>query len=89
MSDDLTLAEAERAIAVLFQSVGVLRGLLYSARTGQATRGEFDRILDSNSGDSIKKLVGAKTFEHVMRLSEALPSEDRDALLSIKHEPYG
>jgi hypothetical protein len=88
MSDHLTLIAAERAIAVLFQTVAVCRGLLYSARTGDATAGEFERILDSTSGDTIKKLVGAETFKHVMRLAEALPPEDRDVLLSIKDEPY-
>jgi hypothetical protein len=88
MADDLKLPEAERAIAVLYKTVAVLRGLMYSARSGLATQGEFDRILDSTNGDAIKKLVGADTFKHVMQLAEALPNEDHDALLSIKDEPY-
>jgi hypothetical protein len=88
MSEHLKLADAERAIAVLFKTVAVCRGLLYSARTGDATQGEFERILESTSGDTIKKLVGADTFQHVMRLAEALPREDHDVLLSIRDEPY-
>jgi hypothetical protein len=88
MSEPLKLVDAERAIAVLFQTVAVCRGLLYSARTGDATSGEFERILDGTSGDTIKKLVGEETFKHVMRLAEALPPEDRDVLLSIKDESY-
>jgi hypothetical protein len=88
MFKSLTLQDAERAIAVLFQTVAVCRGLLYSARSGDATPGEFERILDSTSGDTIKTLVGAETFQHVMRLAEALPPEDRDVLLSIRDEPY-
>jgi hypothetical protein len=50
----MTPTDAERAIAVLFQTVAVCRGLLYSARTGDATPGEFERILESTSGDAIK-----------------------------------
>jgi hypothetical protein len=50
----MTLTDAERAIAVLFQTVAVCRGLLYSARTGDATPEEFERILESTSGDTIK-----------------------------------
>jgi hypothetical protein len=88
MSKHLTLEDAERAIAVLFQTVAVCRGLLYSARSGDATPREFERILDSTSGDTIKKLVGEDIFKHVMRLAEALPQEDRDVLLSIRDEPY-
>jgi hypothetical protein len=88
MSEHLKLADAERAIAVLFKTVAVCRGLLYSARTGDATPGEFERILDSTSGDTIKKLVGEDIFKHVMRLAEALPQEDHDVLLSIRDEPY-
>jgi hypothetical protein len=88
MSEPLKIAEAERAIAVLYKAVGVCRGLLYLARSGDATPGEFERLLDSTSGDTIKKLVGEETFQHVMRLAEALPPEDRDVLLSIRDEPY-
>jgi hypothetical protein len=88
MSEHLQLADAERAIAVLFKTVAVCRGLLYSARSGDATPGEFERILDSTSGDTIRTLVGADTFEHMMRLAEALPQQDQDVLLSIRDEPY-
>jgi hypothetical protein len=88
MPDDLKMPEAERAVAVLYKTVAVLRGLMYSAGSGHATQGEFERILDSTSDDAIKKLVGSETFKHVMRLAETLPAEDHDALLSIKKEPY-
>lgn len=88
MSETRTTAELERAVAILHQTVAVLRGLLYSARSGDATRGEFDRILDSTNGDALSKLIGQDVYKDVMRLSENLPAEDRDTLLSIKDEPY-
>jgi hypothetical protein len=88
MLEPRTTAELERAVAILHQAVAVLRGLLYSARSGDATRGEFDRILDSTNGDTLSKLIGPEIYKDVMRLSETLPPEDRDTLLSIKDEPY-
>jgi hypothetical protein len=88
MPEPRTPAELERAVAVLHQAVAVLRGLLYSARSGDATRGEFDRILDSTNGDTLSKLIGSDVYKDVMRLSESLPAKDRDILLSIKDEPY-
>jgi hypothetical protein len=88
MHEPRTVDELERAVAILHQAVAVLRGLLYSARSGDATRGEFDRILESTNGDMLSKLIGPETYKDVMRLSESLPPEDRDALLSIKDESY-
>jgi hypothetical protein len=80
--------DSDRAIAVLAKAVAVCRGMLYSARTGDATQGEIERILESTGQDSLIALMGKDTYNHVMRLSEALPEEDRDALLSIRDEPY-
>jgi hypothetical protein len=88
MPQPRTTAELERAVAILHQAVAVLRGLLYSARTGDATRGEFDRILDSTNGETLSKLIGPDVYKDVMSLSESLPPEDRDTLLSIKDTPY-
>jgi hypothetical protein len=80
--------DADRAIAVLHKAVAVCRGMLYSARTGDATQGEIERILESTGQDSLVTLMGQETYNHVMRLSEALPEKDHDALLSIRDEPY-
>jgi hypothetical protein len=88
MPEPRSRAELERAVAILHQTVAVLRGLLYSARSGDATRGEFDRILDSTNGDTLSKLIGSDVYKDVMRLSESLPPEDRDTLLSIRDDPY-
>ena len=41
--------DADRTIAVLAKAFAVCRGMLYSARTGDATRGEIERILDPKS----------------------------------------
>jgi hypothetical protein len=41
MTERPTTQELERAIAVLHQAVAVLRGILYSARSGDATKGEM------------------------------------------------
>jgi hypothetical protein len=80
--------DADRAIAVLHKALAVCRGMLYSARTGDATQGEIERIIESTGQDSLVALMGQETYNQVMRLSEALPSEDRDTLLSIRDEPY-
>jgi hypothetical protein len=80
--------DADRAIAILHQALAVCRGMLYSARTGDATQGEIERIIESTGQDSLVTLMGQETYNQVMRLSEALPSEDRDTLLSIRDEPY-
>jgi hypothetical protein len=80
--------DADRAIAVLHKALAVCRGMLYSARTGDATQGEIERIIESTGQDSLVTLMGQETYNQVMRLSEALPSEDRDTLLSIRDEPY-
>jgi hypothetical protein len=80
--------DSDRAIAVLHKALAVCRGMLYSARTGDATQGEIERILESTGQDSLVALMGKETYNQVMRLSEALPEEDRDALLSIRDAPY-
>ncbi len=80
--------DSDRAIAVLAKAVAVCRGMLYSARTGDASQGEIERILESTGQDSLIALMGQDTYNHIMRLSEALPEKDRDALLSIRDEPY-
>jgi hypothetical protein len=80
--------DADRAIAVLHKAVAVCRGMLNSARTGDATQGEIERILEGTSEESLIALMGQDTYTHVMGLSEALPPEDRDVLLSIGDDPY-
>jgi hypothetical protein len=80
--------DADRAIAILFQALAVCRGTLCSARTGDASRGEIERHLESTGQTTLIALMGAETYQQVMRLAEALPPEDRDTLLSIKDEPY-
>ncbi len=80
--------DADRAIAVLHKAVAVCRGMLYSARTGDATQGEIERILEGTGQESLIALIGQETYNHVVRLSEALPPEDRDVLLAIRDEPY-
>jgi hypothetical protein len=80
--------DSDRAIAVLHKALAVCRGMLYSARTGDATQGEIERIIESTGQDSLVALMGQNMYNHVMRLSEALPEKDRDTLLSIRDEPY-
>jgi DNA-directed RNA polymerase specialized sigma24 family protein len=80
--------DADRTIAVLYQAVAVCRGMLYSARTGDATQREIERILEGTGQESLTALLGQETLERVMQLSEALPPEDRDVLLAIRNEPY-
>jgi hypothetical protein len=75
--------DRDRTIAVLAKAVGVCRGILYSARTGDASQSEIERILESTSGESLAKLIGRDAYNRVMELAEALPEEDRDALLAI------
>jgi hypothetical protein len=78
----------DRAIAVLAKALAVCRGILYSARTGNASQGEIERLLESTGEESLIALMGQDTYSHVMRLSEALPKKDRDTLLSIGDDPY-
>jgi hypothetical protein len=85
---ETTQHDTDRAIAVLHKAVAVCRGMLYSARTGDATRGEIERILEGTGEASLIALMGQETYNHVMELSEALPEEDRDVLLAIRDEPY-
>jgi hypothetical protein len=80
--------DADRAIAILAQALAVCRGILYSARTGDASQGEIECILESTAQDSLISLMGQETFSYVMELTEALPKEDRDILLSISDKPY-
>jgi hypothetical protein len=80
--------DSDRAIAILAKAVAVCRGMLYSARTGDATRGEIERILEGTGQDSLIALMGEENFLYAMRLSEFLPAEDRDVLLAIRDEPY-
>jgi hypothetical protein len=88
MTEARTKQKLERAVAVLHQTVAVLRGVLYSARSGDATEAEIERVLDSTNGETLARLIGPQTYQEVMALSEALPPHDRDTLLSIKDEPY-
>jgi hypothetical protein len=80
--------DPDRSIAVLTKAIAVLRGMLYSARTGDATKGEIERILDSTSAETLAMLMGKDACNHALHLSEMLPEADRDILLSIKDEPY-
>ena len=80
-------SDNDRAIAILFKALAVCRGILYSARTGDATQGEIERLLESTGEGSLIALMGQDTYIHVVQLAEALPSEDNDRLLSISDEP--
>jgi glycerol dehydrogenase-like iron-containing ADH family enzyme len=80
--------DTDRAIAVLAKALSVCRGILYSARTGDASQGEIERLLESTSQETLIALMGQDTYSHVMRLAEALPQEDSDTLLSIGEKPY-
>jgi hypothetical protein len=81
--------DADRAVAILHQALAVCRGMLYSARTGQATQGEIERIIEGTGQETLTALLGKEAYTQVMQLSEALPPEDRDVLLAIREEPYG
>jgi hypothetical protein len=80
--------DADRAISVLWGAVAVCRGMLYSARTGDATQTEIERILEGTSQGALVGLIGEDTFKHVMRLYDALPPEDKDVLLNIHDRTY-
>ena len=80
--------DADRTIAILHQALAVCRGMLYSARTGHATQGEIERILEGTGQESLTALLGKEPYMRAMQLSEALPPEDRDVLLAIRDEPY-
>ena len=80
--------DANRAIAVLAKALAVCRGILYSARSGDASQGEIERLLESTGEDSLIALMGQDTYSHVVQLAEALPPEDLERLLSIGDEPY-
>ncbi len=80
--------DTDRTIAILTQAIAVCRGMLCSARTGDATQGEIERILDGTGTASLAKLMGKAACDHALQLSEMLPPADRDILLSIKDESY-
>jgi hypothetical protein len=80
--------DADRAVAVLHRALAICRGLLYSARTGDATQEEFDLLLESTGGETLTKLIGHDNYDHVMRLSKALPQEDCDTLLAIRDRSH-
>ena len=79
--------DSERVIAVLTKALAVCRGLLYSARTGDATKGEIECILESTGQESLISLIG-QAFSYAVGLSEALSKEDVDILLAIGDKPY-
>ena len=64
------------------------RGMLYSARTGDATPGEIERILEGTGEETLVKLLGKESVTNVAALGEALPKADADALLAIRGTPY-
>ncbi len=76
-------SEDERAIAVLTRAMAVCRGMLYSARTGDASQAEIELILDSTSETQLKALIGETGWRRASNLAEALPDKDKDALLGI------
>lgn len=75
--------EADRAIAVLAMAVGACRGMLYSARTGDASQEEIELILDSTGEKQLIALLGEAGCRRATELADALPRGDKDALLGI------
>jgi hypothetical protein len=75
--------DADRTIAILTQALSVCRGILYSARTGDASKDEIEKLLESTGQRSLVVLMGQEAFSRAMRLAEELPEEDRNKLLSI------
>ena len=80
--------DPDRVIAVLYKAVAVCRGMLYSARTGDATQEEIEGILKGTAEQSLIALLGRETLDRVIQLYEALPPEDSDVLLAIRDAPY-
>jgi hypothetical protein len=80
--------EPDHIIAILMQALAVSRGMLYSARSGDASQREIEAILDSTGQASLTELLGEEALRRAMHLSENLPSEDRDTLLGISDHPY-
>jgi hypothetical protein len=78
----------DHSIAVLHQALSVARGMLYSARTGDATQAEIERILNSTTETSLKSLIGEAAYADAVRLAEALPPETRDRLLGVTAMTY-
>jgi hypothetical protein len=83
MNDD-----QNQTVAVLMQALAVCRGMLYSARTGDASQREIEAIIASTGEETLAKLLGKEALLSAMHLSEKLPAEDRDALLGIGDHPY-
>jgi hypothetical protein len=83
MNDD-----QNQTVAVLMQALAVCRGMLYSARTGDASQREIEAIIASTGQEALTKLLGEEALHSAMHLSENLPPEDRDALLGIGDHHY-
>jgi hypothetical protein len=82
------VAEAKRQ---LFGRVGIdlfAAGYFNSARTGDATTGEIERILNSTGEDALTGLMGQDEYRAAIAACEALPAADADALLAIGDMPY-
>jgi hypothetical protein len=89
LSDEKTMAyDTDRTIAVLTTAIAVCRGMLYSARTGDASQREIEAILDSTSYETLTKLIGEEATRHAMHLSETISRDDRDVLLAIGDTSY-
>jgi hypothetical protein len=73
----------DRSIAVFAKALSVCRGMLYSARTGDASVEEIERILESTGEDGITALIGAAACSRAATLADDLPKADKDALLGI------
>lgn len=75
--------EHSRSIAVLAKALSICRGMLYSARTGDATQTEIERILASTGEGQIIAMIGEAASIRAANLGDALPKADKDALLGI------
>jgi hypothetical protein len=76
----------DRTIAILAQALAVCRGIMYSARTGDASQQEIEELLTSTSQESLVALMGLDTYYRVIELMEALPASDREHLLGIRSD---
>jgi hypothetical protein len=75
---------ADRTIAVLLKALSVCRGMLYSARTGDAGRDEIERVLASTAGSNLAAMLGPDAYERALALMEDLPRADAERLLGIE-----
>ena len=64
-------ATADRTIAVLIQALAVARGMLYSARSGDATKGAIERILDGTCEASLIGLIGRDAYLNAVMLKRS------------------